>query len=202
MPYSRKKYNPKSWISPAAHPLIEDQTLSWSRTTSLTRLVESSVGRVVDGAFGLPGWLVLLATVAVIMAVAVAVGAFAFWRENRNRNVGIASYVIRLYETVAGSMKLGLLAVVVYAAVYLLHNATGNVTETIQFTLLILGSLVGLQHIRIQAERSRQERDEWAAEMQEAWTKSITAAVVVKDQASRKRLLTKHASCIERVESE
>lgn len=131
-------------------------------------------------------WAAMLGTIAGIMVIAGAVGAFAFWRENRNRNVGIASYILGLGVTVAASMKLGLLAVMAYAGVYLLHRATVNVTTTIQLTLLFLGSLAGLQHVRVQAERSRQERDDWTDAMQEAWTKNITAAIAAKDQSIRK----------------
>ena len=119
--------------------------------------------------------------VTTIMATAVGIAILAYWWENRTRDIGIASYVGSLLTTVVAATMVGMVAVLVYLGVFLLYAITGSVTRTLELTILILGSLVAVQHIHIQAEKNRRERDQWANRMQEAWTRSITKVMVAEN---------------------
>ena len=119
--------------------------------------------------------------VAGIFVTTVVLAGILYWNENRDRRVGVASYVDGLLTTLMAGAVASAAIVAAYIGILLLFLITGTARQTIELAILILGSWIAGQHIHIQRQKARREREDVACLLQEQWTRSITKAILAED---------------------
>ena len=119
--------------------------------------------------------------VAGIFVITVVLAGILYWNENRDRRVGVASYVDGLLTTLMAGAVASAAIVAAYIGILLLFLITGTARQTIELAILILGSWIAGQHIHIQRQKARREREDVACLLQEQWTRSITKAILAED---------------------